>query len=89
MSSFRFPAPFLLLPLFHVSVFAENIEPEAGLLPDGAVPPPVDLIQPVPAPEIPIGDMAVDQTLPENLKIDNQGGTIEGNLEDGIRLGGR
>ena len=88
MSSLRFPAPLLLLPLFQVSLLAQGNEAGNNLLLDGAVPPPVDLIQPVPAPEIPIGEIAMDQTLPENLKIDNRGGTIEGNLEEGIRLGG-
>lgn len=85
MSPLRFPAPLLALPLFHFSLFAQGIEPGSGLLPE---PPPVDLIQPVPAPEIPFGEIAAGPTLPENLKIDNQGGAIEGNLEDGIRLGG-
>ena len=61
---------------------------EGDLLPEGAVPPPVDLIQPVPAPEIAFGEISTGPALPENLKIDNQGGTIAGNLEDGIRLGG-
>jgi len=88
MSSLRFPAPLLLLPLFQLSLFAQGNDAVNDLLPDGAVPPPVDLIQPVPAPEIPIGEITVGPALPENLKIDNQGGTIEGNLEDGIRLGG-
>ncbi len=87
MSPLRSSALIFILPLFHVSLFAQGNEPD-GLLPDGAVPPPVDMIQPVPAPEIPIGEPTVGQTLPENLKIDNQGGTIEGNLEDGIRFGG-
>lgn len=54
---------------------------------EGVVPVPVDLIQPVPPPEIPIGMLDDAPTLPENLKIDNKGGTIEGN-QDGIRLGG-
>ena len=53
-----------------------------------ADPLPVERIQPVPAPEIPIGESQEAPTLPENLKIHNLGGTIEGNLEDGIRLGG-
>ena len=83
MSSFRFPALIFFLPLFLASLFAQD----NGLLPEGAVPPPVDLIEPVPAPEIPFGEIAVEQTLPESLKIDNQGGTIEGNLEEGLRLG--
>ncbi len=88
MSPLRFPAPLILLPFLHVSLLAQGNDAENDLLPVEPVPVPVDLIQPVPAPEIPMGDIAVDQTLPEDLKIDNQGGTIEGNLEDGIRLGG-
>ncbi len=83
MSSLRFPAPILFFALFQHSVFAQ----ENGLLPQEPVPLPVEMIQPVPLPEIAYGDLAVDQTLPDNLKIDNRGGTIEGNLEDGLRLG--
>lgn len=52
------------------------------------VPPPVDLIRPVPAPEISTDLVPDEPVLPENLKIDNQGGTIEGNPTDGITLGG-
>ncbi|MES2981081.1 MAG: hypothetical protein V4727_02115 [Verrucomicrobiota bacterium] len=62
---------------------------ENSLLPkEEAVPSPVELIQPVPAPEIPIGGVQEEPVLPENLRINNHGGTIEGNLEDGIKLGG-
>lgn len=62
---------------------------ENSLLPNNEeVPPPVELIQPVPAPEIPIGALQEGPVLPENLKINNHGGTIEGNLEEGIKLGG-
>jgi LPS-assembly protein len=53
-----------------------------------AVPPPVELIQPVPAPEITLGQLQESPALPENLKINNHGGTIEGDPEGGIRLGG-
>ncbi|MFD2255333.1 hypothetical protein ACFSSA_01475 [Luteolibacter algae] len=84
MSSFRIPAAARLFPLLSLTLSAQ----EGQLLPDGSVPPPVDLIQPVPAPEIPLGAMTEGPSLPDNLKIDNLGGTIEGNLEDGIRLGG-
>ena len=88
MSPFRFSTFLFVLPLFHVSLFAQGDESGNDLLPVEAVPLPVDMIQPVPAPEIAIGEISMDQSLPEDLKIDNQGGTIEGNLEDGIRFGG-
>ncbi len=52
------------------------------------VPPPVDLIAPVEAPEISNDLLAEEPVLPENLKIDNKGGSIEGNPTDGITLGG-
>lgn len=84
MSPLRFSAFACLFSTFTPRAVAQ----EGGILPDEGVPPPVDLIQPVPAPEIPLGAIAEAPTLPENLKIDNQGGAIEGNLEDGIRLGG-
>ena len=69
----RFPASLCVVPLFAFSVHAQ--EPGGGqILPEGAVPSPVDLIQPVPAPEIPLGGVLIGSALPENLKIDNQGG---------------
>lgn len=73
-----------LLPMFSLQAQEEG---DGQLLPEGAVPPPVDLIQPVPAPEIPLGGVPLGPALPENLKIDNQGGKIVGN-KDGIRFGG-
>lgn len=87
MSPARFPALLWAAPLLTFSLHAQE-QGGGQLLPEGAVPPPVDLIQPVPAPEIPLGGVPLGPALPENLKIDNQGGKIEGNLEDGIRLGG-
>ena len=72
------------MPLLTLSLAAQE---DGQILPDGS-PPPVDLIQPLPAPEIPPGGVQEGPLLPEDLKIDNRGGTIEGNLEDGIRLGG-
>lgn len=86
MSSVRFPALFGFCALLPFSLTAQEAD-DGQILPDGAVAPPVDLIQPVPAPEIPIGGVPIAPALPENLKIDNRGGTIEGD-EDGIRLGG-
>jgi LPS-assembly protein len=63
---------------------------DAQLLPDQAVPPPVDMITPVPAPEIPLGSPgALTPVMPKELKINNQGGSITGDLETGVlRLGG-
>jgi hypothetical protein len=87
MSHARFLAPLWVVPLLTLSLRAQR-EEGGQLLPEGAVAPPVDLIQPVPAPEIPFGGVPLGPALPENLKIDNQGGKIEGNLEDGIRFGG-
>lgn len=89
MSPVRFLAPFWVGSLLTFSVKAQE-EGGGQILPDGALAPPVDLIQPVPAPEIPLGGGALAEgpALPENLKIDNRGGTIEGNPEDGIRFGG-
>lgn len=85
MSHLRYPTILYILPLFAATVFAQEVP---QVLPDNAVPPPVDLIEPVPAPEIPFGAVPTGPVLPENLKIDNQGGSIVGNLEDGISLGG-
>ncbi len=49
----------------------------------------VDTITPVPAPEIEMGSTETITTeMPTDLKIDNQGGKIEGDIESGIRLGG-
>lgn len=84
MPTARFQALLWVSPLLTLSLFAQG---EGQVLPEG-VPPPVDLIQPVPAPEIPLGGLQQGSLLPENLKIDNRGGKMEGNLEDGIRLGG-
>ena len=87
MSHARFLALLWVAPLLTLSLRAQR-EEGGSLLPEGAVAAPVDLIQPVPAPEIPFGGVPLGPALPENLKIANQGGTIEGNLEDGIRFGG-
>ncbi len=61
----------------------------AQVLPDTGEPPIVDTITPVPPPEIPFGtEGAMEPVMPKELKINNQGGKIEGNIETGIRLGG-
>ena len=63
---------------------------EAQVLPDPGQPPPVDTITPVPPPEIPFGSPgAMEPVMPKELKITNQGGKIEGNIETGVRLGRR
>ncbi len=84
MRTVRLQALLWVSPLLPFSLHAQEAR---QLLPEG-VAPPVDLIQPVPAPEIPLGGVQEGPLLPENLKIDNRGGKIEGNLEEGIRLGG-
>lgn len=83
MPTARLKALLWVMPLLPLSLAAQE---DGQILPEG-VPPPVDLIQPVPAPEIPLGGVQEGPVLPENLKIDNRGGKIEGN-EEGIRLGG-
>jgi len=84
MPTVRLQALLWVSPLLTLSLHAQE---DGQILPEGP-PPPVELIQPVPAPEIPLGGVMEGPMLPENLKIDNRGGTIEGNLEEGIRLGG-
>jgi LPS-assembly protein len=84
MPTARLKALLWISTLLPLALHAQEYGP---ILPEGPSPQ-VDLIQPVPAPEIPLGGMQEGPLLPENLKIDNRGGTIEGNLEDGIRLGG-
>ena len=62
---------------------------DAQVLPDHETPPAVDTITPVPPPAIPLGQPGVLETpMPKELKINNAGGTIEGNTETGMRLGG-
>ena len=74
----------ILYPLFCLPLAAQNTQ----VLPDGGVvPPAVDTIKPVPAPEIPFATAgAVDPVMPNNLKIENYGGgTIEFIKDVGIR----
>jgi LPS-assembly protein len=85
MSIFRFSATiFLSVPFLILMIKAQDNPASSG---DAAVSAPVKTIEPVPAPEIPIGGLQEEITLPEKLKINNNGGTIEGDKE-GIRLGG-
>ncbi|MES2475114.1 MAG: hypothetical protein V4640_04990 [Verrucomicrobiota bacterium] len=80
-------APLLFLPL----MAQETPEPpEAALLPDNSFDAPaVDMITPVPLPEIPFGTDAMEQaqTLPENLKITTDG-PISFTLKDQATLEG-
>lgn len=74
--------PFLFLGL---------VAQETQILPEGAaVSPPVDMITPVPAPEIPFGAVgAVPIAMPKNLVISNYGGgKIEAVRDVGIRYYG-
>lgn len=85
MSHFRFSLTTLSSLGFLLLILKAQENP---ILPsDEAVPAPVERIQPVPAPEIPLGALQEEPVLPENLKINNHGGTIDGGPE-GIRLGG-
>ncbi|MEX1116019.1 MAG: LPS assembly protein LptD [Akkermansiaceae bacterium] len=63
---------------------------DAQVLPDQAVRPPAEMITPVPAPEIPLGDPGtLTPVMPKELNINNQGGSFTGDLQTGIfRLGG-
>ena len=75
----------LVLPLLFLPCAAMA----AQVLPDPSQPPPVDTITPVPPPEIPHRSPgAIEPVMPKELKITNQGGKIEGNIETGVRLGG-
>ena len=82
----RFSLTILSLLFFSVLILKAQENP---ILPsDQAVPPPVERIQPVPEPEISIGESQEELVMPEKLKINNHGGKIEGNPEEGISLGG-
>ena len=74
---------FSLLPLMPLGAEDSQVLPEPGS------PPPVDTIIPVPAPKIPYGTPDSTQTdMPKDLKITNEGGTIEGDNKTGMHLGG-
>lgn len=61
----------------------------AQLPSDPDVLPAVDTITPVPPPEIEMGSPGTHEpVMPTELKINNQGGKIEGDIETGVRLGG-
>jgi LPS-assembly protein len=68
-------SPLLVLPL---------AAQEPQVLPDNAVPPPVDTITPVPAPVLPSGSAELQAAeMPKNLKIESQG-TISGTRDGGV-----
>ena len=72
--------PLLFLTLGHLTAQSPS---EPGVLP------PVDTITPVPAPEVDMGSSGtLEPVMPTELKINNQGGKIEGDIETGVRLGG-
>jgi LPS-assembly protein len=72
---------FSLLPLL-----AQEQQP---ILPEPILPPGVDSITPVPLPEIKFGAQVEGMaTLPENVKLENKGGKIEGDLKTGVRYSG-
>lgn len=85
MPTARFPAMLRFLTLLPITIMAQDA---SVLLPVEPIPLPVELIQPVPAPEIPFGGIQDTPVIPDSLKIENSGGSIEGNLEDGITFGG-
>lgn len=59
------------------------------MLPAAGQPPAVDSITPVPAPSAPFGAAGtLEFVMPKELTINNQGGTIEGNIQTGVRFGG-
>ncbi len=73
----------LSTPLFFLLVPASVAEPSH----DARTAPEVDVISPVPAPEIDGVQSAAFQ-MPEELRINNQGGRIDGDIDSGLRLGG-
>ena len=62
---------------------------EAQVLPAPGAPSAIGAITPVPAPAGPFGTAGkIEFVMPKELTINNQGGTIEGNIGTGVRLGG-
>ncbi|RPJ33150.1 MAG: LPS-assembly protein LptD [Verrucomicrobiaceae bacterium] len=79
------PAAWLVAPLLFLPAGMATAQDAS----DPGVLPAVDTITPVPAPEMPFGNPAgLELTMPKELKINNQGGRIEGDIETGVRLGG-
>jgi LPS-assembly protein len=70
----------LFLPLGRLAAQAPE---ETGVLPA------VDAMTPVPPPDMSFGAPGtLEPVMPKELKINNQSGTIEGDIETGMRLGG-
>ncbi len=77
----------VIFPCLSLAILAQ----EAQILPEeAAVGPPVDMITPVPAPQIPLGTLgAAPIAIPKNLVISNYGGgSIEGVRDVGVRYAG-
>ncbi|MFT3992287.1 MAG: LPS assembly protein LptD [Luteolibacter sp.] len=79
-----------LFPLMALSLAAQ--EPAAvpsPVLPDISSPP-VDLMKPVPAPNVPfkVTPTLDPKSLPKDFQLVNSGGEISGNAETGVHLGG-
>lgn len=76
--------------IFSSLVCLPLVAQEAQVLPDGSAATAVDTITPVPAPEIPFGATeATSLVMPKELKINNRGGAITGDLNTGqFHLGG-
>jgi LPS-assembly protein len=95
LSTFTFNrSGFLILPMLRIGAWL--VAPLLSLAPgwvaaqepaDDALLPAVDTITPVPAPEIGMG-ISDPMELPKELKINNAGGKIEGDINTGLRLGG-
>lgn len=78
-------SPLLVLPLKG----QDNVPVPPPVLPDNVELPAVDMITPVPAPVIAPGTQPDQMVqMPKDLKINNQGGKIDGNMETGVHFGG-
>ncbi|MES2439116.1 MAG: LPS assembly protein LptD [Verrucomicrobiota bacterium] len=75
----------IISPLLFLPLAAQEVLPE-----EAPASPPVDLITPVPPPEIPFGSPAAEApAMPKNLNVSNYGGgTIEYTKDVGIRFAG-
>jgi len=80
------PAPAQAAPVPAPAALPDTPNPPE-VLPDGKVGPAVDMITPVPAPEIGFGSQVEGMAaLPENINLTNSG--LEGNLKESIRARG-
>jgi len=77
------------LPAFHLLFLVLSVSAqEQGRLSSEAVPAPEKRILSTPRTEIEFGAMETASVIPDNLKIENQGGSISGNTETEIQFGG-